>query len=303
MRAFLTEKEESEGIIMQKQPFPKYRTENYKIDDIFLVDPLLTLEPHYDYMHSHNVCEIGIAVSGSGTVMINDRVLPFNPGDISVIFPGDMHISNSIDNNKNTWSYINIDIDKMIVRSPGILSGIEDILSSKKQLSNVFTPELHPTIVNYVNRLFNELIEKSYGYKSLCQYLFAAIMIDVYRISTETVPAENKKHMAPIIPALSYISLHYSENITSSKLAEICYISQTHLRRLFKEYTGISPLEYVYKARITAATALLKTSSMSILDIAYAVGYSTQTSFNSHFKRFTGTTPSKYRTENKTTEN
>lgn len=288
---------------MQNQPLSKYRKEYYKIDDIFFVDPMLTLEPHYDYMHSHNVCEIGIAVSGSGTVMINDRVLPFNPGDIAVIFPGDMHISNSIDNNKNTWSYINVDIDTMIVRSPGILSGIENILSAKKQLSNVFTQSSHPIIVNNINRLYNELLQKRYGYKPLCQYLFATTMIDVYRASSVTEHAENKKHMAPIIPALSYISLHYSENITSSKLAEICYISQTHLRRLFKEYTGISPLEYVYKARITAATALLRTSSMSILDIAYAVGYSTQTSFNSHFKRFTGTTPSKYRAENKTSEN
>lgn len=104
----------------------------------------------------------------------------------------------------------------------------------------------------------------------------------------------NSREYLSILPAISYISAHYAENINSKQLADICYLSQTHFRRLFKEAIGTSPLDYTYQVRVAAAKALLRTKKMSVSEIALEVGYTSQTSFNKHFKRFTGKTPKEY---------
>ena len=108
------------------------------------------------------------------------------------------------------------------------------------------------------------------------------------------MPIDMKKY-GMIMPALSHIALNYQDNITARELADLCFISETHLRRLFHEVLNVSPMDYLYKTRVIASKALLKTTQLSITEISQLVGYPTQTSFNSHFRKFIGMTPTQYR--------
>ena len=86
-----------------------------------------------------------------------------------------------------------------------------------------------------------------------------------------------------------------AKDLSQEQLAALCSRSVTSFRRCFERATGKSPFEYLYEVRIKAAVNLLKGSDMPVAEIAGRVGYPTLSSFNRHFRRITGRTPSEMR--------
>lgn len=78
-------------------------------------------------------------------------------------------------------------------------------------------------------------------------------------------------------------------------LARTAGYSPDHFARVFKEVLGVSPELFVIQARIERAKQLLSESSLSISEIAEALGYSDLYFFSRQFKRHVSRTPSQYR--------
>lgn len=72
-------------------------------------------------------------------------------------------------------------------------------------------------------------------------------------------------------------------------------ISRAHLHRKMKDAMGITPSDFIRNIRLKRATQLLRKPDIEITQIAYMVGYNTQSHFSTVFKKFTGYTPSEYR--------
>lgn len=105
-----------------------------------------------------------------------------------------------------------------------------------------------------------------------------------------------KTGMGSVIkPALVHINEHYTEDITLDFLAKISGVSLQHFCRVFKEKTGMRPMEYLAKKRIAEAKLLLLNTGESIGYISAAVGYDDQNYFGMVFKKYEGITPSDYR--------
>ena len=71
--------------------------------------------------------------------------------------------------------------------------------------------------------------------------------------------------------------------------------SSAHLNRLFREYFGVSPNEYLQEHKFCYARNLLRNTDMSVSEIAYAIGYSNLSHFFGQFKRRYGVTPGEWR--------
>lgn len=95
--------------------------------------------------------------------------------------------------------------------------------------------------------------------------------------------------------ALSYIHQHYDEKLPVTLLAQLEHLSPSRFRRLFREATGLSPLEYVSALRMNQACQLLARTDLSLGEVARAVGYQDQFYFSRLFKERTGSPPSTYR--------
>lgn len=95
--------------------------------------------------------------------------------------------------------------------------------------------------------------------------------------------------------ALAYIHRHYDEKLTVPLLAGLEHVSPSRFRLLFREATGLSPLEYVTCLRLNHARQLLQQTDDPLAEVARAVGYSDQFYFSRVFKERTGLTPSAYR--------
>jgi len=81
------------------------------------------------------------------------------------------------------------------------------------------------------------------------------------------------------------------------ELASKVGMSRTAFIDRFKDLVGLPPVEYLIRWRMTIAREALKTGNDNLSSIAAAVGYASETTFSSTFKRMFGQSPGRYRSE------
>lgn len=99
----------------------------------------------------------------------------------------------------------------------------------------------------------------------------------------------------PIETAMKYIQSHFERPVTLKEIADFVYLSPSHFSRLFKEYTGLTFVEYLAEYRVKKSKVLLKSTSLPIEVIAHRMGFSSAAYFSTTFKRIEGRTPSEFR--------
>ncbi len=92
-----------------------------------------------------------------------------------------------------------------------------------------------------------------------------------------------------------YIENNLSDDLDTTLLANIGYVSRDKLYHDFYNISGHSVKEYIRKRRLSNALALLKTSDMSITDIAFQCGYSSHQALCRSVKQTLNLTPSEYK--------
>ena len=96
-----------------------------------------------------------------------------------------------------------------------------------------------------------------------------------------------------IVTAKRYIDRYYAENIDIENIASEAQFSKFDFIRQFKKVYGKTPYNYLKSVRLSRAIELLK-SECTIMEVCYAVGYDSLSSFSGLFKKETGLTPSQY---------
>jgi len=95
---------------------------------------------------------------------------------------------------------------------------------------------------------------------------------------------------------IKLVEQQYARNDpTLSKMAKQVGLSIWYLPRLFKRNTGLSFGEYLRNLRLKNAERLLQDTTLSIKEIAAAVGYKYVSDFDHHFKSVYGICPGEYR--------
>lgn len=124
--------------------------------------------------------------------------------------------------------------------------------------------------------------------------------IPVYKMfntmCTETEKGNSKSDSFDIIrDGIEYIHYHFNEDVRVEKLAETCNVSEVYFRRLFKQKTGMSPVEYRTLLRLEHACKYLQYSQSSISEISEMLGFVDTAYFIKIFKKHYGITPLNYR--------
>lgn len=95
--------------------------------------------------------------------------------------------------------------------------------------------------------------------------------------------------------AISYIEENYSSDISREGLAASLNMHPDSLGRFFKMYTDRRISEYINELRVKRAAQLLAETDDNIIDIAFAVGFESVTTFNRAFLKEIKVTPTTYR--------
>ncbi|MDG3007108.1 helix-turn-helix domain-containing protein [Paludisphaera mucosa] len=96
---------------------------------------------------------------------------------------------------------------------------------------------------------------------------------------------------------IDYLDASVAEEISLGDLADLAGLSPNYFLNAFKKATGKTPHRFLTEKRVAKACDLLRNPQTSIVGVALAVGFSSQSHFTTVFGRFMKTTPAAYRAQ------
>lgn len=243
--------------------------------------------------HFHSWYEMFFVIKGSCEFQIYDKIYNVTAGQVLLLRPGVFHYYTSAEG----CEYIIIEVTagymsrffseeaiKLLLQcfDSVVISPDNDDFKECQRLAkaadnnnNINISGRYLAVAGILNILNNSVNKKSYD--------------------TADTNSKRRHTLEKLNGITEYISSHYKEISSLSNLAKSCYISKSHMCRIFKQELGISVAGYINNVRINAARELLLSTKMSVLDIALECGFNSAQYFHRQFKLHLGCSPSEYR--------
>lgn len=158
--------------------------------------------------------------------------------------------------------------------------------------------------IQRIMRMMQEEAEKmELGWKLVCKGGLLQLMTwlarnGVQEMLSDSASVKRKKKLERLNTVNWYIEQHYMEPISNVELADLVHLSEDRFNHLFKEGTGLSPLQYINEIRLKKAYHMLKKGTFTASEVADAVGFSDYNHFGRLYKRYFGCTPLETREKN-----
>ena len=98
-----------------------------------------------------------------------------------------------------------------------------------------------------------------------------------------------------LLRAIERLRSDSDADVSLAALAAEAGLSRFHFCRAFKESTGLAPHAWLRQHRLEQAMNMLRDTDASVMSVAAALGYASQTAFAAGFRKLTGETPSEWR--------
>ena len=148
-------------------------------------------------------------------------------------------------------------------------------------------------------RVARELVNPEIGRDRLIAAQLTSIAIDFGRYLEKRKAETASKSKSRAAYCLSKVNDHLQAEErappTIAELAHLINVSPRYLTQIFKEHTGLTIHGYVSQIRAGRASRLLTTTTLSIKEIAYKVGFATTSGFCNSFRQSTGYSPTGFR--------
>ena len=127
---------------------------------------------------------------------------------------------------------------------------------------------------------------------ALGRYLVAAIR----RVGNKEPPRGSSPFSRRLArSAEEYLWAHYARPLSVAEVAAAVGASPAHLHRCFRAHTGTSVVAFAHQLRLERAAELLRETDLSVLEVACAVGFGSQSHLSGLFSRRFGCPPGRYR--------
>ncbi len=153
-------------------------------------------------------------------------------------------------------------------------------------IKSAFSKKYHKALEEIVKSFKEPLVPLS-SVKALLYRLLSDLSL-MYR---KEIPPEFKS----IEQGILYMEDTSNPDLSIEEIAKICHVSSDCFRRLFKRYSGMSPVCYRQFSQVENAKRMLSFTTLSIDSIAENLGFSDTAYFCRLFKKNTGLTPTEYR--------
>lgn len=254
--------------------------------------------------HIHNFHEIIYVHKGTGTFFINNMIYNMNAGDVFII-PNDT-IHHAVPNQNDLVTSSVIYFSPMLIQSFPVKEKFSYLFIVEKVKKYKFykiplKKAKQKYIEDFLKSIELELNDKQLGSIHAAILIIHQILLFLSRISLEKSEKgfqEEDYNQYWMNEIFSYIDYNLQENISLNHLAKKAHVSPAHFSRVFKNITGMGITVYVNKKRTHKAKELLVSTNFTVSHIAELSGFESIPHFYRTFKRFIGTSPSKYRKNN-----
>ena len=179
-------------------------------------------------------------------------------------------------------------------RGPHIDKRVENGFFSCKE------PLHHIGISSGIVSLYEEILriaaEEKFGYQQMASSIVLHILGSMYY--KEKNNSFTDRYVIDKINEARILMRDFENMKTAEEIAREIGVGYSWFRRVFKEYTRVSPAQYQLQLRLLRAKELLTSSNMNISEIAYALKFENTGQFSTFFKHKEGITPSEFRERN-----
>jgi AraC-like DNA-binding protein len=126
-------------------------------------------------------------------------------------------------------------------------------------------------------------------------YAFQAIETLLNYLAAEGIYPAFNHDMSRMLPALKLLENGLSKHIQAGNMAKSVNLSLPRFHVEFKRLFGVPPMEFLRRRRLAKAANMLKSTSLSLKEIAHETGFCNQFHFSREFRRHYNEAPSSYR--------
>lgn len=256
------------------------------------------------FVHGHeDFYELVTVLDGSAEHVVDGESSIIRKGDVFVIGNGISHGFEAPDGLRICNIMYRPEMlfpgDSDIRQLPGFhaLFLLEPYLSSTQHFQSRLrlTPSDMSRVMPLINAAEAEYTSNSSGRKTMVQSLVRQLAVLLSRLyDCPTKPRE----ISGIADAAAFMETSFADSIAISDVIEKSHYSQRHFIRLFSAAYGMTPQRYLLDVRIRHASAMLKESVLPVTEVALRCGFDDSNYFSRVFRKYTGRSPSEYRTQN-----
>lgn len=241
-------------------------------------------------VHSHDYFELILVMNGHMIEHVNGTAYDMKRGSALLMCPTDFHYDEAPEPSETLQ--IHFSENMLDEHTSELLLNFSEnmILYPDKKTGETLISIMMLLLEEYnsCNRFRNECIKK----------LFDCLII----IFLRNMGIEGKQSYIPsyMQKAVTYIHMHFRDNPSLGEVCSVANMSRTYFCRLFKEYTGVSFVEYMNTLKLNYARKLLHLSDLSVTEICFRSGFNSESNFLRVFKSEIGISPQKYKMRCKT---
>lgn len=142
--------------------------------------------------------------------------------------------------------------------------------------------------------IFNHISNRSEA-NTVCTGKIKSLMYDLIFKMSEFYRKDYYNKFSIIEEGINYLESDEEQLLKIDEIAQMCNVSEVYFRKLFKEYSGVSPAKYRTDRKITRAKNYLQHHSMSVAEISDRLGFADVSYFIKIFRECVGVTPNQYR--------
>lgn len=248
------------------------------------------VEGHFIGPAVHDYYLIHIVLEGEGVFETLGETYPCTAGDAFVIFP-DILVKYEASMSK-PWQYmwigfsgeiveaslssIGITPDRAVIRGCSLQTMKRMFRSLRKSMERT----AYPALANM----------EAAGWLRLILYELGLL----HPMEEAESSALQSRSYRQIDQAIRLLSLQYGQQLSIEGIARTLGYHRAHLTRLFKEATGLSPMQYLFKVRMKKAEELLE-GDLTIAQVSASVGYNDPLFFTKQFRKWSGQSPTEFR--------
>jgi YesN/AraC family two-component response regulator len=254
--------------------------------------------------HFHDEYELYYLLEGERYYFIEQQSFYIKKGTVVLVNKGQIHKTSFVNTTYHDRILIELkeepfatffnsigelNIDELFTKHSGIFKLDEKGQRYVEILLNGIATEIHNKLIGYQTSVMTKLAS-----------LFIFLLRNQNDVSSEsnTTKITTSKHKK-VDEVASYIVNNYTNGISLDAIAKHFFVSKCYLSRIFKEVTGFTINEYINIHRIQKAQELIVNSDSNITEISKLVGFENISYFEKVFKKYTETSPLKYRKQNK----
>ncbi|HRL13671.1 MAG TPA: AraC family transcriptional regulator [Aggregatilineales bacterium] len=255
--------------------------------------------------HIHDSYEIGLILEGFGSFYVGNALHEFEAGQVYIINDLQPHMAYTADDCEIVRLFV-------VHFNPALITG-SWITKMRSETWLPFTMDfntdgpmipLDDPVTPRLRSIIQQITDEADARHEAWEIVIGGLLIEaagflarrlMHNPGSASGDHKRRDALRRISPALQLIENRFADRLTLDEMADAVMVSRSHLCALFNTALGISPISYRNARRLAEGQHLLRSTDMTIYEIAYTVGFSSVQEFNRLFLKEVGVQPLQFR--------